>query len=145
MERRNRFTWVVFGIFAALIVVAVVSRAREPGEERIPWRTNLIDARAEAQTDNKPVLLYFTADWCGPCQTMRRTTWANPDVEQALQEFVPVKIDIDAQPVVAMQYGIMSVPTYAVLNGDGQPIRSAVGAIAPADFLNWLGDDRATP
>lgn len=145
MEGRNRAAWVIFGIFAALIAVAVVSRARDPGEERIPWRTSLVDARAEAQTDNKPVLLYFTADWCGPCQTMRRTTWANPDVEQALEAFVPVKIDIDAQPTIAMQYGIMSVPTYAVLNDDGQPIRSAVGAIAPDDFLTWLGDDSPIP
>lgn len=141
MERRNRVAWVVFGIFAALIAVTVISRARDPGEERIPWRSNLVDARAEAESDSKPVLLYFTADWCGPCQTMRRTTWVNPDVEAALQGFVPVKIDVDAQPAVAMQYGIMSVPTYAVLDGEGQPVRSAVGAIPPEDFLNWLGDD----
>lgn len=140
MNGRNRAAWVILGVFAALIAVGAVSRSRESSEELIPWRTNLVDARAEARSADKPVLLYFTADWCGPCQTMRRTTWANADVDQALQAFVPVKIDIDAQPAVASQYGVRSIPTYAVLDGDGQPIRSAVGAIAPADFLNWLGD-----
>lgn len=140
MNGRNHAAWVIFGIFVALIAVAVVSRSRESGDELIPWRTNLTDVRAEAQSGDKPVLLYFTADWCGPCQTMRQTTWANADVEQALQAYVPVKIDVDAQPAVASQYGVRSIPTYAVLDGDGQPIRLAEGAIAPADFLNWLGD-----
>lgn len=141
MRGRNQAAWVIFGIFAALIAVTVVSRVNDPGEERIPWRTSLVDARAESQAQDKPVLLYFTADWCGPCQTMRRTTWSNPDVEQAMQDFVPVKIDIDDQPAIAQQYGIRSVPTYAVLNGDGRPVRASMGAIPPDEFINWLGDE----
>jgi len=130
---------VILAVFAAAVGVAAFNQGG--GEEIIPWRTSLDDARDEASADGKLVLAYFTADWCQPCQVMKRTTWANPDVEQKLRQgFVPVKIDIDDQPRLAAGYGVQSVPTYAVLTTDGRPVRAAVGVMPPDEFLNWLAD-----
>src|SRR5205814_7957660 len=76
-------------------------------KELVAWRGDLTEAQAEAKTQNKRVFAYFTASWCGPCQRMKKTTWADESVERAMrQKYVPVKIDIDAQQAVAKQYGI---------------------------------------
>lgn len=72
----------------------------------------------------EPVLVDFTATWCGPCRLMA------PVVEQLAEEFkgtVAVgKLDIDRSPVLAGQYGVMSVPTLIVFKG-GEPAVRQVG------------------
>ena len=62
MKGRQQAAWVVFGLLAALIAITVVAQMKDPGEDRIPWRTSLVEARVESQAQNKPILLYFTAE-----------------------------------------------------------------------------------
>jgi len=132
-----------------LLVGAVVfgcSFLRSGGDhELIPWRTDFRAASAEAQAGNKPLFLYFTADWCGPCQSLKQTTWADTDVEKALSKFVAVKIDIDAHPDIARQYPSEGIPHFVIAKSDGTAVRDTVGALPPADFLDWLNGKAASP
>ncbi len=70
-----------------------------------------------------PVLVDFSATWCGPCRTqepiLHRWAAANPDVKV-------VGVDVDQAPKTAGSYGIRSVPTLAVFIG-GEPILGAAG------------------
>jgi thiol:disulfide interchange protein len=130
----------VWGLFAILVVVTVVAlavRAMRP-DEIVPWREDFAAAQTEARTAGKPMLAYFTAAWCGPCQRMRSTTWADRDVEAALQDYVPVKIDIDRQPDLAMRYQVQAVPTMIVLRQDGEIDKVITGLLQPSDFISWL-------
>ncbi|MGH7215244.1 MAG: thioredoxin family protein [Tepidisphaeraceae bacterium] len=130
--------WFIGLIVLALAVVMTVARMRQ-GKDIIPWRTDLATARDEAARLNKPVFLYFTASWCGPCQELKHTTWADADVEAALRAYVPVKIDIDQQPGIALRYdpdGI--VPFFVATTPAGDPLKTHAGALPPDEFLKWL-------
>ena len=71
-----------------------------------------------------PVLVDFYADWCGPCKMMA------PVIEDIAKEYegklLVGKVDVDANPQLAMKFGIMSIPTIMVFK-NGQPVKQLVG------------------
>jgi len=76
------------------------------------------DFQAEVLEAGQPVLVDFTAVWCGPCKML------DPIVGQLAQEWAGkvkvVKLDVDNNPDLAMQYQVMGLPTL-MLFVDGQP------------------------
>jgi len=123
---------------AAVFFVAVILPWLTQPKEVIPWRTDFAAARQEARQANKPVFAYFTASWCGPCQHLKRTLWADPAAEAALRAYVPVKIDIDANPTLAQQYNVDGIPNLMVLNDDGGVRKQWTGALTTEAFSDWL-------
>ena len=106
--------------------------------EVIPWRFDLSTAQAEARKSHRPVFAYFTAAWCGPCKRMKSTTWADNTVRDAMEKFVPVKIDVDAQATVARQFGVDSMPTYLIFSENGELLRRLSGMMPPEQMVGWL-------
>ena len=103
-----------------------------------PWRKDLQAAKQEAAQTNKPVLAYFTAEWCGPCQVMRRETWPDPRAAEALRSVVPVKIDIDKEPEAMMAFNVSAVPRLQLIHPDGTPGAVYEGFISPDELVGWL-------
>ena len=70
----------------------------------------------EVKKSDKPILVDFYADWCGPCQMQ------GPIVEKLAKEnesFKVGKVNVDEQQELAMEYGVMSIPTLMVVkNGE---------------------------
>src|SRR5438309_6772870 len=93
----------VLVVLAVLVLMLAFSGLRKPAAppDNLPWRKDLSAAKQEAAVGNKPLLLYFTATWCDPCQAMARDVWPQPQVAKALQAVVPVEVDCDEQPDIA--------------------------------------------
>ena len=76
------------------------------------------------------VLLDFYADWCGPCRMV------SPLVDEIAEERADVlvgKVNVDDDPSLAMEFGVVSIPTLVVLR-NGKPVAQAVGA-RPKDAI----------
>jgi thiol:disulfide interchange protein len=127
----------IFAVFVAMIAIVGISRLRA-GNDIIPWRTDLAAAQAESSQSGKPVFAYFTAEWCSPCQSMKRTTWSDTNVELALQGYVPVKIDIDAHRDLAARYQVNAIPMFAILDNEGNARARTEGAMSAAELINWI-------
>lgn len=109
------------------------------------WRTDLTQAVTEASDANKPVIVYFTADWCGPCQIYRREVLVDPRLAEALQaNVIPVVIDIDqpgAGQDLFVKLGLIAIPTTLAITPEMKPIdlfHWDGSTEAVNDFLNWL-------
>lgn len=88
------------------------------------FNLNKNNFQEEVLNSEKPVLIDFWASWCGPCRMV------SPIVEQIAEEYPQYKIgkvNIDEEPELASQYGIMSIPTLLVVK-NGEITNKSIGA-----------------
>ncbi len=89
----------------------------------------------DAISNNKVVLVDFWATWCGPCRMLA------PVIEQLGAQYegkvVVGKVDTDEQPALAMQFGIMSIPT-VILFKDGKEVGRKVGVMPAQAYTQML-------
>ena len=94
--------------------------------ETIRWKEWSAAVFEEARTSNKLVLLDLFAPWCHWCHVMDETTYSDPKVIRAVVDnFVPVRVDIDQRPDITDRYNWFVAPT--LLGADARPALGDLG------------------
>ncbi len=87
-----------------------------------------------------PVLVDFWADWCAPCKMIA------PIVEDLAEEYDGrvkfAKLDVDSNPMTAMNYGVRGIPTLLIFKG-GSPVNQVVGAVPKSVLKGKLEESLA--
>jgi thiol:disulfide interchange protein len=94
---------------------------------------------ALAKRQDKPVFLYFYADWCTYCRKLKSTTFKDETVINNLGDnFISIAVDTDKNRVLAKQWGVNGLPTMWFIEEDGSKIDSIPGYVDGKHFLYIL-------
>lgn len=108
------------------------------------WHTSETLALAEAKQLGLPMIIDFGAEWCAACKELEHKTFPSPEVKNALQGFVKLKVDAteetEENSALQKKYGAVSLPTVILIDKDGK-VRSDLTLLKfeePAEFVKRL-------
>jgi thiol:disulfide interchange protein DsbD len=123
-------------IGALLAILGIIKPA-----EALAWeRKDIEGALTRAKTDGRPLVVDFTAAWCGACKELDKKTFSEPRVGQELSRFVAVKVDAtnnDDPKVEAMlaRFKVVGLPTVVVFDSHGKEAARFNDFVPPDEFL----------
>lgn len=107
----------------------------------IAWVDNYATAQRHSVQSGKPIILFFTGEWCVPCRIMKRTVWADEQVAASVNAgFVAVMIDAGDPSVaeVLNRYAVGSTPNTIITDPQGKVLQQKEGGMGKPDFLELL-------
>lgn len=101
---------------------------------------NYTEALHKSGETGKPVLVFFTAEWCQWCSKMRSETMPDILVQNMLKNYILVYVDTDKDRGPARKFNIESLPSYIITNYKEDGIKAGNGFKSPESFANWLNN-----
>lgn len=91
---------------------------------------------------NKPMFLFFGADWCKWCKKMEAETLSDAKVKEALSSYIVFHVDADKEKDVTEKYNVGGLPSYYVADGSETVKKEGSGFKNVNQFLSWLGAEK---
>jgi thiol:disulfide interchange protein DsbD len=131
------------GIVAAVLGSFLLVTWIELPRGDLAWEASEARGRERALAETRPLLIDFTADWCGACNEMARHTFADPSIRAEASRFVAVRVNAtrDDDPAideVKDRYRVVGLPTVIVVGSDGSERRRFTEFVPPAEFLEAI-------
>src|SRR5687767_7645720 len=106
--------------FFVAVVCLFTFATSAAAEGEIKWFNDLRQASAAAQEANKPMMIEFGADWCGPCKIMESQVYTDVRVPQGLtQQIIAVRIHCHIQTDFVRKYNVEAIPYIVFANSFG--------------------------
>lgn len=135
--RKERFILrLTLAVLALLLLIPAIAFAADlpPVFDKRPYA----DAKKAAADAKKWFIVKGTAEWCGPCKQMDKTTWRDDKVVKWLKHnAIVVAVDVDKEQKLAETLKISAMPTMIAFK-DGKEFDRVVGYKSPSDFHAWL-------
>lgn len=116
------------------------------GESAVKWVKDLDEGLALAKAESKPVMIDFYADWCAICKELDAFTFSQEEVGLALERFVTIKVDIEADPdrkdALMQEYTIQGLPLIVFIDSQGNRLEAKrIDGFVNADqFIQHIQD-----
>jgi thioredoxin-like negative regulator of GroEL len=104
------------------------------------FQTDFEKVTAKARESGKPVLLVISADWCLPCQELKKGVYPDAAIQPYHDKFEWAYLDFDApatKPVIK-DFKVRYIPHIQFISADGKPLEKHVGEATPAEFAKLL-------
>ena len=126
------YSWVFPTLLIVVFGLAFIGGLRGMRSEpmKIKFAPSASAAFAQAKEEGKVVMIDFNADWCAPCQVMKKEAFTDASVAALLEDVVPVGINVDrpgADSEWLERQGQLALPTVVFYQADGTEIGRTVG------------------
>jgi thioredoxin-like negative regulator of GroEL len=128
----------MWNLRGVVVLVAAIGAVAGGTREEIRWETRLDRAVTLSRQTNKPVLIEFWATWCTVCKGMDEEVYSDGAVANAMNNLLPVRVDIDREPAIARKYGVTETPTLVVTDGYGNELFRFKGGLPKTRLLELL-------
>ena len=127
-------------ILLALAAATSLTLASDFPKGSPEFKDSSVYALSAAQKSGKPVVMVFSAAWCGPCQAMKKDVYPSAAVKAFHDKFVWAYLDIDDErnERVAKKFNVSRIPHIEFLNPEGKEIDKQIGGNSPEDFAKTL-------
>lgn len=140
-ERLRKALGVVSCVAGLLLAIRTFEA---PAADGLLWREDFARAESEARDSGKPLLVDFSASWCGACGELERHTFSHPEVVREGQRFITVRVDLspgkdspDKRGLLA-RYAQRGLPLVVLHDAHGREASRVTGFMGPDEFLDLM-------